>query len=829
MGLTPLSYSIIFACIVIVGVFAISSVYESPAGQFRVPLVAPLMTEPAEVSVPLETETNIIEFTGTIETIIVDDFENNRAEYTYYMRTDDGKRYELEFEDNFLRVYVGEVSVLGIIEGDKFIVDSIETTGDKNAGDLEPWPPTLGEQKYAVVFFFRENETQFDFMTYTNYTFNLTNAFINESSYGKAGVSSGYVGNFSFNESLCFEGDIYTDAIRKIDPFINFTEYDGLIVFHPNTSCSWYPGLASLGKLDAFTDEGNVKLYQIWFNTFFHENPHFGILAHEMGHNFGLGHASVLICGGSETQQLFGGELENESTLGHKCTYREYGDFYDVMGEANPFKTFGLGFRLVNLGWIADANVPEVTEGTYFISPINTLATGNEIKGLKIPINWSENNITFKAGEGSPEVNLFDVFGMNYYFLEYKTNTGFDSIKTQENGVLIKLGKGDNYLHDENGTNVGYWLGNSVLLNLHPGNSTLGDCSQGCYDYGYVYLEEGQTYIDEFNNMEIRVLQTNDNWALVAISLIIPRSVCYDPGTDTEVQFGECFSDDRYEDYSLCGYDYNGNIGFVSDQCNTCGCPKEKVCVEEYGYCIERFGKGRFFNLTVGLTNGSVIETPERTATILVTDEESINNAIAWVGDYGLCGGEGGGRVFRNNANFNSPWSWHVKPSSIIIKDDISDFCDVMPGETCDGRPIDIEENLDYWIDVWGGGWCPFLPYISSIGNEVNVCELYNVDCGCGDVDASGFIDALDLGYLIDYLFAGGAEPIPVESGDINGDGQIDALDLGWLIDILFAGAENPNDCGNVDMSGVPTPNPTQSEKQQAQQILDDAGINIQI
>ncbi|MFH1546918.1 MAG: dockerin type I domain-containing protein [bacterium] len=114
--------------------------------------------------------------------------------------------------------------------------------------------------------------------------------------------------------------------------------------------------------------------------------------------------------------------------------------------------------------------------------------------------------------------------------------------------------------------------------------------------------------------------------------------------------------------------------------------------------------------------------------------------------------------------------------------------------------------------------------------NETEVLGLHEQGrYVCGDVDADREHTALDLGYLIDYLFAGGAEPIPVESGDINGDGQIDALDLGWLIDILFAGAENPNDCGNVDMSEVPAPNPTQSEKQQAQQILDDAGINIQI
>jgi len=62
-----------------------------------------------------------------------------------------------------------------------------------------------------------------------------------------------------------------------------------------------------------------------------------------------------------------------------------------------------------------------------------------------------------------------------------------------------------------------------------------------------------------------------------------------------------------------------------------------------------------------------------------------------------------------------------------------------------------------------------------------------------GDLDASGFIDALDLGYLIVYLFAGGPEPLPVkEAGNVNGTGDIDALDLGYLIDYLFAGGAAP-------------------------------------
>jgi len=75
--------------------------------------------------------------------------------------------------------------------------------------------------------------------------------------------------------------------------------------------------------------------------------------------------------------------------------------------------------------------------------------------------------------------------------------------------------------------------------------------------------------------------------------------------------------------------------------------------------------------------------------------------------------------------------------------------------------------------------------------------------CDCashGDLDDDGFYTALDLGKLIDHLFAGSSAP-PTDAtcphndrGDYNCDGFDDALDLGYLIDLLFAGGPSPCD-----------------------------------
>lgn len=72
--------------------------------------------------------------------------------------------------------------------------------------------------------------------------------------------------------------------------------------------------------------------------------------------------------------------------------------------------------------------------------------------------------------------------------------------------------------------------------------------------------------------------------------------------------------------------------------------------------------------------------------------------------------------------------------------------------------------------------------------------------CACphqADYDADGFLTALDLGNMIDVLFAGKADisdpNCPTIRMDFDADGFATALDLGKLIDHLFAGAPGPS------------------------------------
>lgn len=64
----------------------------------------------------------------------------------------------------------------------------------------------------------------------------------------------------------------------------------------------------------------------------------------------------------------------------------------------------------------------------------------------------------------------------------------------------------------------------------------------------------------------------------------------------------------------------------------------------------------------------------------------------------------------------------------------------------------------------------------------------------CGDVNASSGTDIDDIVYLIQYVFAGGPDPIPTEAGDVNCSGGVDIDDIVYLISHVFQGGNMPCD-----------------------------------
>jgi len=50
------------------------------------------------------------------------------------------------------------------------------------------------------------------------------------------------------------------------------------------------------------------------------------------------------------------------------------------------------------------------------------------------------------------------------------------------------------------------------------------------------------------------------------------------------------------------------------------------------------------------------------------------------------------GRILKGEVSYNKPWHWHLDSQDTQMAD--------VTVELCDGRPSDVENNLDYWVDT---------------------------------------------------------------------------------------------------------------------------------
>ena len=133
--------------------------------------------------------------------------------------------------------------------------------------------------------------------------------------------------------------------------------------------------------------------------TVFITNTVPSLLAHELGHNLGLGHASSVTCAGVQDGRYLAGRWAGG------CAVREYDDLFDVMGYSSS--GYGQGnLNVVHLDHLG-------------LDPTAIRALGAGTSSVAIP---PLSNLD-AAGRG---VKLVDPAGAVYY-LEYRTATGRDA------------------------------------------------------------------------------------------------------------------------------------------------------------------------------------------------------------------------------------------------------------------------------------------------------------------------------------------------------------------------------------------------------------------
>lgn len=115
-------------------------------------------------------------------------------------------------------------------------------------------------------------------------------------------------------------------------------------------------------------------------------------------------------------------------------------------------------------------------------------------------------------------------------------------------------------------------------------------------------------------------------------------------------------------------------------------------------------------------------------------------------------------------------------PSGYVTNDfDCDDTdSDINPGATeiCDS----VDNDCDALVD------------------EEGVCEVCPIGA-TGDANEDATITSADIIYLVNYVFKGGATPIPCEAvGDVNCDGSVTSADIIYLVNYVFKGGAPPCD-----------------------------------
>lgn len=74
------------------------------------------------------------------------------------------------------------------------------------------------------------------------------------------------------------------------------------------------------------------------------------------------------------------------------------------------------------------------------------------------------------------------------------------------------------------------------------------------------------------------------------------------------------------------------------------------------------------------------------------------------------------------------------------------------------------------------------------------IVEITDPQWMCGDADGDLIVNVTDAVFLINYIFAGGDMPDPLEAGDSNCDNLVNVTDVVYLINYIFTGGPAPCD-----------------------------------
>jgi hypothetical protein len=394
-----------------------------------------------------------VQVEGKLAIAHADDFANNRSHYTYEVHDDTGGVTALNLSSLPSNVHGGSrILVLGKGSADGSSLDPETITVESDATGSSAGPSGLvaksATTNTVLVILANFNNTTAPSYSATQALqvmqtdSNSVANFYGETSYGSqlmnVTVTSTWVTmNLAATCSYTSISSAANTAAQALSSAYTASNYNFVVYLFPSQACGW-AGLAYVGyPHQAFINGTGSFVTQV--------------VAHEMGHNFGLLHAGSLNCG--------------TAAIGGSCSVAEYGDPWDTMGNQRAMHFNAKQKSL--LGWIPPASVITHSSGSasYTLSPLET--AGGSVYAVKIPTSNTSRT----------------------YWLEFRQPIGFDAALASypTNGAQVRVANPFEWTFGSDDTEI---------LDMTPGSAG---------GFGDSALVVGQSYLDSTYGVNIIV------------------------------------------------------------------------------------------------------------------------------------------------------------------------------------------------------------------------------------------------------------------------------------------------------------------------------------
>jgi len=373
---------------------------------------------PAEIKKEVESETTI---TGKINVVVFDDFKTPENSSYGYKLTSDGKEYNFYPANADLPLLSGTRIKINGYKLDDTIVVNLNDKDKVKIIDMPPIQDSVGKQNMLVFLVeFADTTIQRPFTQKEAYdaVFNdQFQKFYKEQSYEKVWFTGTVTPWIKINRNLrntYGDGYLIDKEIKEyiLNNNVDLSNY-GRIVFLVHHQSTGGRGQSDLGKrnnciIEQYFCSSDKEYYfsQSWISALsFNEslNKPFKwkifdeLLSHELGHAFGLLHATGLDC--------------NDKIISDDCNTIAYGNLFDIMGD----NLYSLHFNALYkdlLKWIPDRATQTITKsGIYSLTP------------LESPLSQYPNTSSKKIAKIIiPSLSITDV----PYILEFRKPIGFD-------------------------------------------------------------------------------------------------------------------------------------------------------------------------------------------------------------------------------------------------------------------------------------------------------------------------------------------------------------------------------------------------------------------